>query len=264
MTIIKIMEFILDNDFQTHGSTTYPLEPTYYDKLMERDYPSISYFFMSLFIYYCCYKFVDYIMRNNYDYNNLEQDRKNYFLKNIVKTIAMIFIALYGSTLLYQGIRENFWDNKMIYIVGYQYSALDVLGLIMVKKLPINSKIHHISSFVLSVLNTFVDYSKPTFWIGLPIYCLLSCYAFFVNMYLGLRLIVAPKNLKFILDSAYFSYMILLFFNWSFQVKVGYEHISTIGITYDIVLYFCFILFVAYDDIKLIQFLKYHREKKED
>jgi hypothetical protein len=83
-------------------------------------------------------------------------------------------------------------------------------------------------------------------------------------MYLGLRLIVAPKNLRFILDSAYFSYIFLLFLNWSFQLKVGYEHVSTIGLTYDLVLYFCFITFVAYDDIRLVQFLKYHREKKVD
>lgn len=252
------IDYVLD-DYTLHGEK-YDVSNTF----LGNDVPYISYFFASLFLYYCCYQFLNFVMKNNYDYQNLEQDRKNYFLKNIVKTIAMIVIALHGSSLLYQGVVNDIWDNRVIYMVGYQYSALDVLGLIMVRKLPINSKIHHVSSFALSVLNTYVDYSKPTFWLGLPIYCLLSCYAFFVNMYLGLRLIVAPKNLKFILDSAYFSYIFLLFLNWSFQLKVGYEHVSTIGLTYDLVLYFCFITFVAYDDIRLVQFLKYHREKKVD
>ena len=81
-----------------------------------------------------------------------------------------------------------------MYRIAFMYSALDVLGLLMVKKLPINSKIHHIVSFSLSVLNTYIDYNTHFYWLGLPIYCMLSSYAFSVNLYLSLRLINSPSK----------------------------------------------------------------------
>jgi hypothetical protein len=254
------MDTLIDHEIYNNYSNIYEINSYSIEDL---NLPVITYFFGSLFLYYWCYQFLNYVMKKNFEYQNLEQDRKNYFLKNMVKTIAMVGIAIHGVSLLFNGIIYGHWDNRAIYILGYQYSALDVMGLIMVRRLPINSKIHHVSSFVLSVLNTFIDYNQPTFWIGLPVYCILSCFAFLVNMYLGLRLIVANKNLWFILNGAYFSYIILFTGNWIFQLKVALAHVWTVGITYDLVIYFLFILFLAYDDIRLLQFLQYHRNKRE-
>lgn len=222
------------------------------------NFPQIETFFVSLFTYYFFYKIVNYFVKENKEYKELSDDRKNYFLKNLVKAGVLMYISGIGSYVIYQGYILRIWKNKLIYMVGYQYAALDILGLIMVRKLPINSKIHHISSFLLAYLNTKVNYEQSTFWVGLPIYCLLSCYAFLVNLFLAMRLIKGLKELKILIDICYYSYGLLLLVNWSYQINVIYNFFElSIGLLF----YVSLILFVANDDIKLMKFLKYHRIK---
>ena len=218
--------------------------------------PEIEYFFTALFIYYLGYKVVDYLYQNDNCYKCLKPDRKEYFQKNIVKTIALIFISLFGSKIIYNGIILNQWNNSLIHRIGYLYSALDVLGLIIVKGLPFNSKVHHLSTLIFSYLNTTVDYQTNTFWVGLPVYCILSCYAFGVNYYLAYRLI-RPNNLLLI-NYNIVSYFLLLLVNWAYQFL---NIINVERITWDVILFISLILFVANDDIKLIKFMVYQRTK---
>lgn len=218
--------------------------------------PEIEYFFLSIGLYYSLYKVVNFFYRNNIEYQNLPNERKEYFQKNIVKTFALIFISLYGSKILFDGFYYNNWDNSLIHKFGYIYSALDILGLIVVKNLPMNSKIHHCSSFLFSYLNTLVDYTQDTFWIGLPVYCILSSYAFGVNYYLAQRLIT-PHNLNLITYNI-LSYGFLLGINWMYQIF----NIFVRGtMTWDVYLFVGLVLFVANDDIKLMKFMVYHRKK---
>ena len=221
-------------------------------------FPQIEWFFVSLFGYYFLYGVVDKIFINNKKYKELVDDRKSYFQKNIVKTVALVGIGGIGTKVLYKGFLFNEWDNSEMYRVGYMYAALDVLGLICVKNLPMNSKIHHISSFLFSYMNTLVDYTQPTFWKGLPVYCILSSYAFGVNLFLGLRLILELKNLGKLIEYNLWSYMGLLGVNWVYQLINLYWNGTN---SWDVYMFVGLILFVANDDIKLLRFLNHHLKK---
>jgi hypothetical protein len=220
----------------------------------------IEFFFISLTLYFFGYLFVDFIFKKNIAYDLLFQDRKYYFQKNIVKTFALIGISIYGTQILFNGLYYNLWDNQIMYKLGYIYSALDVIGLYFVKNLPLNSKIHHIGTFIFSYLNTFNDYTKNTFWIGLPIYCILSSYACGVNLFLALRLIKPLSSLRSFIKFNLYSYGILLVVNWSYQIyNLFYK--SNADWTNDKYLFVFLVLFIANDDIKLIRFLNHQLQK---
>lgn len=220
----------------------------------------IEFFFISLTLYFFGYLFVDFIFKKNIAYDLLFQDRKYYFQKNIVKTFALIGISIYGTQILFNGLYYNLWDNQIIYRLGYIYSALDVIGLYFVKNLPLNSKIHHIGTFIFSYLNTFNDYSKNTFWIGLPIYCILSSYAYGVNLFLALRLIKPLSSLKSFIKFNLYSYGFLLAANWSYQIYNLFYN-SNIDWSNDKYLFIFLMLFIANDDIKLMRFLNHQLQK---
>ena len=223
-------------------------------------FPEIEYFFIAIAAYYAFYKLTDFAYSKNEFYLQLKPDRKTYFQKNIVKTSALICISIYGSITLYDGFINDNWNNTQFYRIGFAYAALDVLGLITVKNLPMNSKIHHISTFIFSCMNSRVDYSQKTFWVGLPIYCILSCYAFGVNLFLALRLIKSLKNLKSLILFNIISYSGLLLTNWLYQV---YNIYATIGwnFTWDAYFFVGLVIFIANDDIKLVKFLVHHWKK---
>jgi len=223
-------------------------------------FPNIEWFFLSLITYFAGYKLTHLLYKNNPYYCQLSDDRKNYFQKNIVKTLALVGISGMGSIVLYKGFVGGEWDNEIMYKLGYMYSALDVLGLMVVKNLPMNSRIHHVSSFLFSYMNTLVDYGEPTFWVGLPIYCVLSCYAFGVNYFLAQRLITPLKSLRGLIRYNIISYCLLLMINWAYQVYNIYDRVGW-NFTWDVYLFVGLVMFVANDDVKLVRFMVHHYRK---
>jgi len=223
-------------------------------------FPEIEYFFGAIFFYFLGYLLVDYEFKNNESYSLLNTDRKNYFKKNIVKTVALSLISIYGTFIIYQGLILNIWNNQLIHRMGYLYSALDFLGLLKVRNLPTNSKIHHFTTFILSYLNTWIDYTKPSFWTGLPVYCILSCYACGVNYFLGMRLLKPLVELRKLIIFNLISYSCLLLTNWSYQMHVLHKYVG-LNYGFDSFLYVSLIVFVANDDVKLVKFLFHHLKK---
>lgn len=225
-------------------------------------FPEIYCLFISIFLYQGLYKLADIFYKNNTFYCSLENDRKRYFQKNMVKASTLFFISVYSTPTLLNGMIYKTWDNIFIYRIGYFYSGLDLIGLINVKNLPLNSKIHHSTTILFSILSTFVDYNQNNFWIGLPVYCILSCYAFGVNYFLAQRLINPIKEMKKLIDFNIISYILLLAINWTYQIYNLYNKVESLNdVTWDMILYVSLILFVANDDIKLINFMRHIRDK---
>jgi len=225
-------------------------------------FPEVGVFFMAMTAYFFAYKATDFYYRNNDNYQFLEPDRKNYFQKNLVKSYALAGISVYGTYIILNGYLHKNYDNKLIYQVGYWYSALDAMGLLMGENLPTNSKIHHSSTILFSYLNTFVDYNKDSFWHGLPVYCILSCYACGVNYYLAKRLITPKNETVSLIKFNIISYCALLVVNWIYQVYNIYTRVNSIwDVTWDLFLFIGLVGFVVNDDIKLVSFLKHQLSK---
>ena len=111
-----------------------------------------------------------------------------------------------------------------------------------------------------SYLNSYIDYSKNTFWIGLPVYCIFSSYAFGVNLFLALRLIKPLSSLQSFISYNLYSYGILLAANWGYQINNLFYR-PDIQWSNDVYIYIFLMLFIANDDIKLMRFL-YHQLQK--
>lgn len=186
--------------------------------------------------------------------NNLDKDRMNYVCKNFVKVIALSILVVRAFYGIIDALCNDVWDNKVFYELGYAYAMTDVAGLIMVRRLPINTKIHHATTLVLSFLNTFNDYTQPTIWRGLILYSYFSALALLVNLYLGLRVIIPNEKCTQLCRIALWNYITVCYANWFYQVNL----ISKTGISgFFSVLYVGLIIMIMYDDIKLIQFLRY-------
>lgn len=221
--------------------------------------PEIEWLFGSLLFYLFLYK----ITHNHYNhyyesYRLLDDDKQRYFQKNIVKSGALIILSLYGSFIFVDSFLKNKWNNKTIYRIGFMYSGLDVMGLLMVKNLPLNSKIHHLTTTIFSLLNTQINYNKDTFWFGIIVYCILSCYAWPVNYFLAIRLIKPLKSLLWFMQYNIVSYSLLLLFNWTYQV---YNIRNRFELGFGFILFVVLVGFVAYDDIKLVKFLVHYYRK---
>jgi len=221
-------------------------------------FPELEWFFGAIFIYFSAFVLIDHEFKSNENYTLLAIEKKSYFQKNILKSFALVLISIFGSVIFFDGFINNKWNNQQIYRLGYFYSALDFLGLLKVHNLPKNSKIHHIITFILSLINSQIDYNIPSIWRGLIIYCLLSSYAFGVNYFLGVRLIFPLGNLRKIIKYNIISYASLLLINWSFQVYNTYIHFSH---TMESYIYIALLLGVAFDDVKLVRFLNHHYKK---
>lgn len=220
-------------------------------------------FIKSIIIYVSGYYLVDYgLTEYSPKYNELEKDRKNYVLKNIVKSVVLAGLVVYATPKMYWWHINNSWENDAIYRLGIYYCATDLVGLIMVRQLPVSTKIHHVCSVTLGVINTYIDYTQPTFWFGLVMYAFFSVWTFMVNFYLGIRVIYKNWFVDGCCVFALVTYVLICCANWLYQYQIIINELYG-GIMPDIgfVVFVSMIHFIIYDDIKLISFLKYNSKK---
>jgi len=221
--------------------------------------PGIDYLFIGIGFYTLFYLlFHNILLNNNIRYNHLDNDRKLYVLKNITKSCGLLIILYYGYVLLYYKWFENKWINDLIYKIGFFYCSADFLGLLVVKNLPINSKIHHISTLFISILVSQTDFeNSATIVEAILIFTLLASKSFSVNLYLGWRHIYYRYTKK-ILNLAYYNYIITLTINFIYQYWMLYRFFN-ISLLYMSYVFLCHL--IIYDDIKLLGFLRHQKNK---
>ena len=205
-------------------------------------------------IYLFSYPVVRFGINHFFKDNKLDIDRINYVSKNFVKVIALSILVARATDGIINAVYYNVWNNAVFYELGYAYAMTDVAGLIMVKKLPANTKVHHITTFILSVLNTFNDYTQPTLWRGLVLYAYFSALALLVNLYLGLRVVIPTEKCTGLCRIALWNYIGVCFANWFYQVNLLVQFGSISASTF---IYIGLMVMIMFDDIKLIQFLRY-------
>lgn len=230
------------------------------------DYNGLIFTSKSLLFYTFLFRLYYFILNktlNNYDiYYKLPVHKKQYIVKNIVKSINLFYLVL--NYQIIQNIYYNIENIRPIQYYATIYIANDFLGLLYVKKLPNTTKIHHIiSTFLLFIVATI---SNPHLLIYKYIYSYTICsyHAFLVNLYLGLRFFYGNNNYlnKFVDCIRVFSY-----YNYSICliVNVFIHAYLTIKYNNDLNLLCIFYLFIVIpiirDDMILLSWLK---QKKID
>jgi hypothetical protein len=245
------MKYIMINDNDNDNYKIYVNR--IYDNIQKLD--GIEYLFKYMGLYCILYGLLYSFFFKNILFIKLNYNRKLYVIKNIAKSIGLFFLSIYSSKTLYNAVVYDIWDNKKIHILGFMYASSDILSLILVRKLPNSTKIHHTSVLFLCIVNSLTDYSIPIHWRGIVIYAFFSSYTYLVNTYLGVRLVTSKENSKLICRLAMYIYVILCTVCWIYQFN-NYIYWIFNKFTFSLLINMFLISMVIYDDLILIDYLK--------
>ncbi len=227
--------------------------------------------YINYFSYDICSYFLNY-NKNFIEISKTNENRKNYIIKNVVKSVNLCLIIpltiyILNCVFLKKELENNFVKNFASY-----YVSNDIVALIKVRKLPKTTVFHHTMTITLLIVNYFIDYENlesNSLAKLLIVYTCFSCYSFMVNTYLGLRFLefnntnlndnekLFNKYLELLRVYSYYIYITCIILNWTYQI-------------YDLIIfefnisrcmYIIGLLPIVNDDIILLSWLKKKTKK---
>ena len=222
---------------------------------MNNFYFFIFYLFCNVCLYYI-YPCMDLVFsKYSVLYNTIKPKHKQiYFISNLLKGSILGILSIYAYSILIDYFYYNRWNTHTIKYLGGAYATLDMVSILRVEKMQINTILHHIIvQFLYLISLFFLDFNVDTIARGVVIYAVFSTFAFIVNIYLALRLVLTDNPYKKKLaNSSNIVYKLSCFLNWSYQLYFVYS-INSYFITK--LIYTGVLFSVIYDDIVLIRFL---------
>jgi hypothetical protein len=212
-----------------------------------------------------------FILLFNVTFMQQKYSTRMYIVKNFLKSLILFYISINLTyELLNNYIEGNLiLDNLFIKNYGSLYVSNDIVALIVVRRLPITTKIHHTLTTLLLLYFFTLDINDyNNIGIMILIYSLFSAYAFMVNFYLAARYFrVEDKNYvtkyinknRYIDNIRYWSYYIyigLCSINWSVNVIIYILKIYYNTLNLEYVLYVIVISMIVKDDLILMDWLK--------
>jgi len=179
--------------------------------------------------------------------------KKMYVIKNFIKSLflAILCTQLYKFVDLLDGKLDLFFIKRCcIY-----YIMNDVVGLLLVDKLPTTTKIHHMTTSLCGFAIIMKENNNLDVLTLIVLYAVFSSMAFCVNFYLGLR--IFSSNIKFkryLSNISFWTYLLSCIINWILQLFLAFKLINLVPF-YHIIFYICFLYFVGKDDIILMKWL---------
>ena len=79
---------------------------------------------------------------------------------------------------LYLGMVNDEWRTTSIRNLGVLYAIPDTVSLLLVERMALTTRIHHLCVIVFMVINLFNDYSERNVWRALVVYAVFSTFAF--------------------------------------------------------------------------------------
>ena len=217
---------------------------------------SIWFLIINMIFIFSLYQVVDFYLSMSYEkFNEYDIKRKNYIIKNFIKSYILYYISVVTIPLVPM-VLLNIGDvNKFLHFTGFLYCSNDTVALFKNMNMSYSTKIHHIISTTLSTINIFVDSLRDNNITKLmSIYCLLSCYPYEVNYCLGMRFLSDRTKEKKMKKLAFIKYSCCCFINWSIHSIYLIYNIRNLNIV--MVGYYSLIVFIVYDDIVLLKWLR--------
>lgn len=182
--------------------------------------------------------------------------KKKYVVSNLLKGLVLGINSHLGINFLYNYYKYNIWDLETIKMFGAIYAALDMVSMFKVEKMQTNTTIHHIMVQLLYFYGLLVNnFDKTTLSNPIVIYAIYSGLAFFVNIYLSLRIFIDDDIfLKVLKRISFIIYLCCCCQNWSYQLffLLAYRDINIIKK----IVYSMIIATIMYDDLVLMKYLK--------
>ena len=227
----------------------------YLNPTFSYNFNSIPYFFLFCiyvrFFFYITYLFLNY---TNQHFYILKNEKKQYVVKNIVKSVNLAALSLYSlPSIVYPAFMYHKWDNNFIHIAGLFYSSNDFVALTYVDNLSLTTKNHHKVTVFLSFLALAIDFNTSSLGKMLFVYTLSSSNAFLVNYHLGSRFLFGKDETYDMKKKARNVYAFTLFLNWGWHIYWCLTNLNLLRIQH--LIYFCVMYPVVKDDIVLLSWL---------
>ena len=213
-----------------------------------------------MLMYFILYKF---LKMTSSQFREVNYDRRMYIVKNYVKSFILgggCYISILQAWyILWDYNSQNEHETKMNAIM---YFLTDTVGLLLVRGLPANTKLHHIAT---NLLGFYVILSPHRTVCSAYIPVLYACFsslAFSVNFYLAFRAQRPNSNKRKILSKlSYWIYAVTSVVNWFVQIL--YIPLVMMNGEYIFPLLYTVCLYVIIkDDIILMRWLRDDFEKQ--
>jgi hypothetical protein len=179
--------------------------------------------------------------------------KKLYVVKNFIKSFFLAGLCTKLSNFIY--LFNGTVDLIFIKRCAIYYIMNDVIGLILVKKLPTTTKIHHITTSLCGLASFMKESNNLDIITLIVLYAIFSSMSFCVNFYLGFRIystnILAKRYLSKI---SFWVYLLSCIVNWILQGLLAILVIPIVPI-YHTLFYIAFLYSVGKDDIILMKWL---------
>ncbi len=188
-------------------------------------------------------------------YKHLTDSKKMYVSKNIVKAGSLALVAIPGLVLIIRVAVFDQWNSPLlIKLLGTLYASNDLTGLVlMAKKLPRSTLIHHLVVLLFSFCNIFViDFNNNCIWRHLAILASCSAQTFAVNFYLGARHVLEDQRKKNLIPYIYYNYFIFIALSALWQFGALFR--SPLNVY--TVFYSALVFMIFWDDSVLLNFLQ--------
>ena len=158
---------------------------------------------------YCSYFVMHfYLEKYSASYSKIPSDRKFYVLSNLIKSG---FLSIFTPHALYMLLKLNSLPSVIIptklpnqsyslFFFNYNtslvttlhnmcvlYAIPDFVSMLLVEKMAMSTKIHHIVVVMFAFINLYQDFTTPSVWIGVVVYGIYSSFSYLVNFLLASR-----------------------------------------------------------------------------
>lgn len=196
-----------------------------------------------------------YLSMNYKKFNEYEIKRRNYIIKNFIKSYILYYISIVTIPIVPIVLFNMANINKCLHFLGFLYCTNDTVALFKNMNMSYSTKVHHIISTTFSIINIFVDpFRNHDIAKLMAVYMILSCYPYEVNYCLGMRFLLDRSEEKKMKREALIKYLCCCFINWSIHSIYLLYNIRNLNII--MVTYYSLIVFIVYDDIILIRWLR--------
>ena len=208
-------------------------------------------FYVTIFSYFILEKILNKFVKSFREIN--PEHKKMYVVKNFIKSFFLAclctqlghFFELINSVL----------DLMFVKRCGIYYIMNDIIGLLLVKKLPPTTKIHHITTSLCGFAVIIKKANNLDVLTLIVLYAVFSSIAFCVNFYLGLRIYSIDVNFKrYMSNISFWTYLLSCIVNWILQCFFALQVIKVVPF-YHTLFYFGFLYSVGKDDIILMKWL---------
>jgi len=200
-------------------------------------------------------------LNKNKTFIECHEPKKNYIIKNFIKTGSMFYIFLVFLKIIIFNDVNNFFNNQTIRNYGAIYVGNDLCGLIMVKNLPKSTKFHHVVSVILYSIVSYYNVEEYDIVKMIAIYTIFSFIPYSVNFFLAMRFFITKENtqLNYYIDLnrivAKYTYLFTCICNWIIHLHFLYEKIISNKLSIYHIMYFMFLIPIINDDIVLLKWL---------